>query len=64
MENEAWHTFHKIKKMNSEITQNKDCDQNLETRVVCALSTFDLDVALEQRTTDGWVAIAYALYVQ
>ena len=41
-----------------------DFDQNLETRVVSALSTFDLDVALEQHTTYSWVAIAYALYIQ
>ena len=52
--------FHKIKRLVTEITQNKHFDQNLDTRVVCDASKYGLGAAIEQNTKKGWVAIAYA----
>ena len=45
-------------KLVSEITQIKYFDQNLETCGVCDASTCGLEIALEQHTTEGCVAIA------
>ena len=47
-------------KLVSKMTENKDFNQNLETRVVCDASTFSVGAELEQLTKKGWVAIAYA----
>ena len=57
-ENES--AFQRIKKLVTEITQNKHFDQNIDTLVVCDASTYELGAALEQNTEEGWVAIAYA----
>ena len=45
----------------AKITQKKNFDQRLETRIVCwDASNTGLGAALEQHSTEGWVAIAYA----
>ena len=46
--------FQTIKKLVAEITHNKHFDQNLDTRVVCDFSTYELGAALEQNTKEGW----------
>ena len=51
-----------ILKLVSVITQNNCFDQMLETRVVCDAPTFGLGAALEQHTTEGWVALAYPAF--
>ena len=53
-------TFKNILKLVAEITQNKHFDQYLDTRIVCDASTTGLGAALEQRSPEGWVAVAYA----
>ena len=45
--------FHKIEKLETEVTQNKHFDQNLDTRVVCDASTYGLGADLEQNTKRG-----------
>ena len=52
--------FENIKKLVSEITQNKYFDQHLETRIVTDASTSGLGASLEQYSPEGWVAITYA----
>ena len=42
------------------MTQNKNLDQNLETRIVCVVSTSGLGASLEKHSQEGWLAIAYA----
>ena len=53
-------SFENIKKLVSEITQNKHFDQRLETRIITDASTSGLGASLEQYLPEGWVAIAYA----
>ena len=53
-------SFENIKKLISEITQNKHFDQHPETRIVTDASTSGLGASLEQYSPEGWVAIAYA----
>ena len=50
--------FKNILQLVAKITQNKHFDQHLETRIVCDASTTGLGAALEQYSTDGWVAIS------
>ena len=62
---EEWSTKHNtafknILKLVAAITQNKHFDQHLETRIVCTASNTGLGAALEQNSTRGWIAIAYA----
>ena len=51
--------FYRILKLVSEITENKQFDQNLETRVVCDASKLEWSAALEHFTQIGRVAISY-----
>ena len=53
-------SFENIKRLVSEITQNKPFDQHLETRIKTDASTSGLGASLEQYSPEGWVAIAYA----
>ena len=53
-------SFENIIILVSEITQNKNFNQHLETRIVTDASTSVLGVSLEQYSAKGWVAIAYA----
>ena len=52
--------FKNIIQLVAKITQNKHFDQHLETRIVCDASNTGLGAALEQHSTEGWVAIAYS----
>ena len=47
-------------KLVSEITQTKHFDQHLDTRIVCDASTARFCVSLEEKFSEGWVAIACA----
>ena len=44
----------------AKITQNKHFDQHLDTRIVCDASNTSSGAALEQHSTEVWVAIAHA----
>ena len=44
----------------AKFTENKHFDQHLQTRIVCDASNTGLGAALEQLSTEGWVALLYA----
>ena len=52
--------FKNIIQLVAKILQNEHFDQHLETRIVCNASNTGLGAALEQNSTEGGVAIAYA----
>ena len=52
--------FENIKKLVSEIIQNKHFNQHLETRIVTDASTSGLGASLKQYSPKSWVANAYA----
>ena len=51
-------SFENMKRLVSEITQNKLFNQHLETRIVTDASISRLGASLEQYSSKGWVEIA------
>ena len=52
--------FKLIKAKIAETTENKHFNPDLETRIKCDASRKGLGCALEQRTANGWHAVAFA----